>query len=89
MPKKQREFITQIYDGHLYSVITPWVMHTQCCDCGLVHRLEIRTKGKEVIVKIYRDDKKTAARRRVKDCGLFRGENKLWKITRKKRKKNG
>lgn len=87
MDTKPREFITQIYDGHLYSVITPWVMYTECCDCGLVHRLEIRTKGKEVIAKVYRDDRKTAARRRVHDGDLFGDKNKLWKITRKKRKK--
>ena len=35
-----------------------------CCDCNLVHRLEFRVEGNEVIISGWRDNRATAQLRR-------------------------
>lgn len=37
-----------------------------CCDCGLVHRLEIENKRDHFEVTTWRDERATAAKRRNK-----------------------
>ncbi len=37
-----------------------------CCDCGLVHAMEFRTRGRVVEVRFARDNRSTGARRRHK-----------------------
>lgn len=42
--------------------------HMACCDCGLVHRMEFTlidwARGKKILFRAWRDNKKTAARRK-------------------------
>lgn len=37
----------------------------QCCDCGLVHRLDFRVRGGRAEFRAYRDNRATAAIRRT------------------------
>ena len=37
----------------------------QCCDCGLVHRLDFRIVGGRIEFRTRRDDRATAAARRA------------------------
>lgn len=37
-----------------------------CCDCELVHRVRFTLKGKNVVMRWYRDDKETEIERRRK-----------------------
>jgi hypothetical protein len=61
----------QIHDGEtVYPARRGYKM--QCCDCGLVHRIDFwlephGTKGrKKIALKAYRDDRATAAVRRAR-----------------------
>jgi hypothetical protein len=38
----------------------------QCCDCGLVHKIDARIKGKRIELRIKRDARATAAVRKGK-----------------------
>jgi len=52
----------------------PWVVepgtsvYVICCDCKLVHRIRFTLKGKNVVMRWYRDDKETGRRRRRKEA---------------------
>ena len=35
-----------------------------CCDCGLVHQVDFRIKGKDIQFRLWRDNKATRNRRR-------------------------
>jgi len=39
-----------------------------CCDCELVHRVRFTLKGKNVVMRWYRDDKETKIERRRKEA---------------------
>jgi len=47
-----------------------WVQPTRkgykfsCCDCGLVHRLDFRTKKKHIQFRVFRDNRSTGQIRR-------------------------
>jgi len=53
----------QVYDGE-------WVplprrgQKIVCCDCGLIHRIDVRVKAGKVQFRAFRDVRATAARRR-------------------------
>lgn len=55
-----------------YKVVTDgeWVQPVMkgykmaCCDCGLVHVINFRIAGKKVQLQAFRDNRKTAAKRR-------------------------
>lgn len=51
-----------------------WVelpVSVQCCDCGLVHDLDVRVKGNKIFVQfVDREDKTKLARRSMK-CVSF------------------
>jgi len=34
-----------------------------CCDCGLIHKIDFRIKGKKVQFRAYRDNKATKKQR--------------------------
>ena len=57
---------TQIYDGNWFMPARKG--STACCDCGLVHDEEYRLvkagRGKAILMKMVRNKKATAARRR-------------------------
>lgn len=54
---------TQVYDGE-------WIQPTRygyklaCCDCGLVHIVNFRTKNGKIQLQPSRDRRATAAKRR-------------------------
>lgn len=39
-----------------------------CCDCELVHRIRFTLKGKDIVMRWYRDDKETKTERRRKEA---------------------
>jgi hypothetical protein len=53
----------QIYDGVIHRYHTrrngAAVVHTVCCDCGLVHVEEFLPKNGYIRVRVWRDDKHT------------------------------
>jgi hypothetical protein len=56
-----------------------------CCDCGLVHEVQFKVDGKELHMRVRRNERATAAvRRREHDCGP---KQKLKKDTTKETKK--
>lgn len=58
--------VVQIYDGTWYRV--RGYTHTECCDCGLVHKEEIRLVDGHLEWRSMRDD--TETRRRRKQLGI-------------------
>lgn len=55
----------QIYDGEPRTVSgVRGYHHVACCDCGLVHRFTYRIKGSTVVIRAWRDNRATAAKRR-------------------------
>lgn len=74
----------EIQDGTLTEVPKKWFL--ACCDCGLVHVFEfsLSRKGSEspqrtLVVKITRDNRKTAAHRRSKGVKVVKTARKLAK----------
>ena len=53
-----------------------------CCDCGMVHRLVIEREhgGEGVVIRVWRDNKKTEKVRKGGDVGLLKGASKKWKM---------
>jgi hypothetical protein len=54
--------VQQVYEGE-------WVTwkkkdRLQCCDCLLIHDLEFRVRDKRLEIKMYRNNRSTAAYRR-------------------------
>lgn len=63
----------QVYDGEWIAPVRK-NYEMECCDCGLVHRLDFRlipwrNGGKRIIFRAFRDKRKTAATRRKKKDG--------------------
>lgn len=55
----------QAYDGDwVQPIMKGWKM--RCCDCGLVHTVNIRIVGKKVQIQATRDKKATSNSRRSK-----------------------
>ena len=50
----------------------PWIVKpgtdvlVVCCDCELVHRISFTLKGKNIVMRWYRDDKETKIERQRK-----------------------
>lgn len=70
MPKKNMP-VVQIEDSKWYRV--RGYTHTECCDCALVHKEEMRLVDGHLEWRAMRDDKQTDLRR--KELGI--------KVTRK------
>jgi hypothetical protein len=45
----------------------PWRKreYFECCDCSLVHKMEVRIKNGQLEARFYRDNRMTAQRRRA------------------------
>lgn len=54
----------QIWDGEWFEM--PKTLDLACCDCRLVHRVRLRMRKGMLEVCFTRDNRKTAAMRRVK-----------------------
>lgn len=61
MPKK-RDVYAQIWAGEWWTFDQPFDL--SCCDCGLVHGMDIRLHEGKVQVKMDVNPKETAKRRR-------------------------
>ena len=64
--KKKGYTPIQIEDGKWYRM--KGYTHTECCDCALVHKEEIRVVDGHIEWKAVRDDKATEKRR--KELGI-------------------
>jgi hypothetical protein len=58
--------VVQIFDGAWYRI--KGYTHTECCDCALVHKEEIRLVDGHLEWRAMRDDKETDRRR--KELGI-------------------
>lgn len=56
-----------------------------CCDCGLVHRYIIEREhgGQGIIIRMWRDDRRTAQVRRGKNVSLLKGGSGKWTMRRR------
>ena len=59
--------VVQVYEGAWYRI--KGYTHTECCDCALVHREEIRLVDGHLEWRAMRDDKITDKRR--KELGII------------------
>jgi hypothetical protein len=61
MSRKKPYTPIQIEEGKWYRV--KGYTHSQCCDCGLVHKEEFKLENGELFFRTTRDEKETAAQR--------------------------
>ena len=54
----------QIIDGDTISVISGQDLYLACCDCSLVHRIKVSTRGKVVKLTFHRDKRRTTRERK-------------------------
>lgn len=55
----------RVQDGEPVRVNPPGRLYKiACCDCALVHRVKFQTRGREIIMRAWRDNRATAALRR-------------------------
>ena len=74
MPKKQKYTFVQIEDGKWYRMAG--YTHTECCDCGLVHKEEYRIKDGHLEWRAWRDDERTEERRNELKIKVNRAKTK-------------
>ena len=58
----------QLYDGDSVSIEKGGHWNLQCCDCGLVHRLDFKVSSEATVVEVHQENRRTAAVRRGRDC---------------------
>ncbi len=61
MSRKRKMSVVQIEDGQWYRI--RGYTHTECCDCALVHKEEIRLVDGHLEWRAMRDDVETRRRR--------------------------
>lgn len=54
------EWHKPVHDGYI----------TACCDCGLVHRIDFKTRDGQVQMRVMRDDKATAGERATRNITI-------------------
>ena len=54
----------QVYDGDKVEVAQAGGINICCCDCGLVHHIDVKVKRGNVTIMFSRNNRKTAAMRR-------------------------
>jgi len=47
----------------------------ECCDCGLVHRIEVSLRGQRVGIRFWREDEKHAITNALADAQTGGGED--------------
>lgn len=50
---------SQVYEGDWNRFVRKGE-RVQCCDCGLVHVLNFRLKGRSILMQAFRDNRATA-----------------------------
>jgi hypothetical protein len=55
---------TQLIDGDTISVISGQDLYLACCDCSLVHRIKVSTRGKVVKLTFHVDKRRTTRERK-------------------------
>lgn len=80
-----RKYMT-LKQGETFVLEPGEYLVSRCCDCGLVHLVDLVAKrGKRVAVTTFRDDRKTAAGRRWGHTGLQqRGGVGPWRMRRRR-----
>jgi hypothetical protein len=63
MNRAKKIAVVQIEDGKWYRA--RGYTHTECCDCALVHREELRLVDGHLEFRAMRDDAATAKRRKA------------------------
>lgn len=61
----KRESYHQVVDGE-WIEIAMTDFREMCCDCGLVHTVDFRKRGRKFEMRARRDERATAAARRGK-----------------------
>lgn len=61
--------VRRLRKGEKVFVAQGQVLSLECCDCRLVHRIELRQVGEGVELQFFRDGRKTAARRNARSAG--------------------
>lgn len=53
-----------IEKGDILEIPNGRYVNFACCDCGLVHRIDVKIKNKKTQLKFIRDNRRTGQRRR-------------------------
>ena len=61
---KKKDPYEQIHDGEWFDLDIEAGLDLACCDCGLVHNIRWRARKNKIQMKMTRDKRATAARRR-------------------------
>lgn len=62
MTTKKKDPYEQIWSGVWWTFDKPFLL--SCCDCGLVHDMDIRLEAGNIEIKMDENKKETAKRRR-------------------------
>ena len=82
MTKKRTEYVKVIEDEP-FEHSTKGDLWIQCCDCGLVHKWQIKVLGpNKVQVFVKRHDRATAGVRRHRAAGLQKGSDADWMLVK-------
>ena len=58
----------QLVDNEWYQIVNMKKFQLECCDCGLVHDVSWKRKGKKLAMKVARNEKETnKIRMEIKD----------------------
>jgi hypothetical protein len=74
MPKSFRKSFQTISAGDAIVVSVTGGLFIACCDCNLVHAINIEPvdDGSAVIIRMYRDQRRTSALRRHRGINIMR-----------------
>jgi hypothetical protein len=78
MPRRNKylEGYEQVYDGSWVPMAKKG-QELQCCDCGLVHRIDFRVSSVgRIDARFYRDNRLTASARRLKTASSIRARKR-------------
>jgi len=64
MKTKKSSLYPILADGGVIKTRNTHNLALKCCDCGLVHRVRIGRRGKDIFLRFWRDARRTAAARR-------------------------
>jgi len=63
----------QVYDNEEF-ILEGRTLYIRCCDCGLVHKYIFRIIDNKIAIKVFRDNRKTAATRRHARIKIKKGK---------------
>lgn len=76
MKRKRREPVVQIIEGRWYALGS--YETTECCDCGLVHRLSYKLEKGRIFERVVVDARATRRARRKEGIVVLRKDGRYY-----------